>query len=57
VLGIVSDDYLVVENLDAFRFLDALIGSEVYFETAGSLWGGDDAEACTLPPGRREVPR
>jgi phage/plasmid-like protein (TIGR03299 family) len=40
VLGIVSDDYEVVENRDAFRFLDALIGSDLYFETAGSLWGG-----------------
>jgi phage/plasmid-like protein (TIGR03299 family) len=40
VLGIVSDEYEVVENIDAFRFLDALIGSEMHFETAGSLWGG-----------------
>jgi phage/plasmid-like protein (TIGR03299 family) len=40
VLGIVSDEYEVVENADAFRFLDALINSEMHFETAGSLWGG-----------------
>jgi phage/plasmid-like protein (TIGR03299 family) len=40
VLGIVSDEYEVVDNRDAFRFLDALIGSELYFETAGSLWRG-----------------
>jgi phage/plasmid-like protein (TIGR03299 family) len=40
VLGIVSDEYEVVENRAAFRFLDALIGSELCFETAGSLWGG-----------------
>jgi phage/plasmid-like protein (TIGR03299 family) len=40
VLGIVSDEYEVVDNIDAFRFLDALIGSEMRFETAGSLWGG-----------------
>jgi phage/plasmid-like protein (TIGR03299 family) len=40
VLGIVSDEYEVVDNRDAFRFLDALIGSEFHFETAGSLWGG-----------------
>ena len=40
VLGIVSDEYEVVDNRDAFRFLDALIGSELQFETAGSLWGG-----------------
>jgi phage/plasmid-like protein (TIGR03299 family) len=30
----------VVDNRDAFRFLDALIGSELHFETAGSVWGG-----------------
>ena len=40
MLGIVSDEYEVVDNRDAFRFLDALIGSDLYFETAGSLWGG-----------------
>ncbi len=40
VLGIVSDEYEVVDNRDAFQFLDALIGSELHFETAGSLWGG-----------------
>ena len=40
VLGIVSDEYEVVDNVDAFRFLDALIGSDMHFETAGSLWGG-----------------
>ena len=40
VLGIVSDEYEVVDNRDAFRFLDALIGSELHFETGGSLWRG-----------------
>jgi phage/plasmid-like protein (TIGR03299 family) len=40
VLGIVSDEYEVVDNRDAFRFLDALIGSDMHFETAGSLWRG-----------------
>jgi phage/plasmid-like protein (TIGR03299 family) len=40
VLGIVSDEYEVVSNREAFKFLDALIGSELHFETAGSLWGG-----------------
>jgi phage/plasmid-like protein (TIGR03299 family) len=40
VLGIVSDEYEVVDNRAAFAFLDALIGSDMHFETAGSLWGG-----------------
>ena len=35
-----SDDYEIVSNRDAFKFMDALIASEVHFETAGSLWGG-----------------
>ncbi|MGZ6668917.1 MAG: DUF932 domain-containing protein [Solirubrobacteraceae bacterium] len=30
----------MVDNRDAFQFLDALIGSDLHFETAGSLWGG-----------------
>ena len=36
VLGIVSDEYEVVDNRDALRFLDALTGSDPHFETAGS---------------------
>jgi phage/plasmid-like protein (TIGR03299 family) len=40
VLGIVSDEYEVVDNRDAFKFLDALISSDMHFETAGSLLGG-----------------
>lgn len=40
VLGIVSDSYKVVQNEDAFRWLDALLGHEVEFETAGSMKGG-----------------
>ena len=40
VLGIVSDDYKVVENREAFKFMDSLIGSDLHFETAGSLHGG-----------------
>ena len=40
VLGIVSDEYEVVDNKAAFGFLDALINSDMHFETAGSLWGG-----------------
>ena len=43
VLGIVSDEYEVVDNRDAFRFLDALIGSELHFETAGTVPAAADA--------------
>lgn len=40
VLGVVSDRYKVVNNVDAFAFTDGLIGGDVRYETAGSLQGG-----------------
>lgn len=40
VLGIVSDRYKIVQNVDAFQFTDNLIGGDVRYETAGSLLGG-----------------
>ena len=39
-LGIVSDRYKVVQNSDAFRFTDDLLGAGVTYETAGALQGG-----------------
>ena len=39
-LGIVSDRYKVVQNVDAFQFTDDLLGDGVTYETAGSLQGG-----------------
>ena len=40
VLGVVGDDYVVVQNRECFAFLANLLGSELIFETAGSLWAG-----------------
>ena len=40
VLGIVGERYRIVQNDEAFRFVDQLLGSELQFETAGSLQGG-----------------
>ena len=40
VLGIVTDRYKIVQNVDAFKFTDELIGGDVRYETAGSLRGG-----------------
>lgn len=40
VLGIVSNAYKIVQNVDAFAFTDNLIGGDVRYETAGSLAGG-----------------
>lgn len=39
-LGIVSDRYKVVQNVEAFNFTDELIGGDVRYETAGSLQHG-----------------
>ena len=40
VLGVVSDRYRVVQNSEAFAFMDALLGEGVKYETAGSLQDG-----------------
>ena len=40
VLGIVGERYRIVQNHEAFEFVDQLLGSSLYFETAGSLGGG-----------------
>ena len=40
VLGVVSDRYRLVQNVDAFAFTDTLIGGDVHYETAGSLMNG-----------------
>lgn len=39
-LGPVTDKYKIVQNADAFAFTDALLGSGVRYETAGSLASG-----------------
>lgn len=55
LLGIVTSDYQVVENREAFSFLDELIGSELHFETAGSLQGGRRVWALARLPEFVEV--
>lgn len=40
VLGIVGERYRIVQNIEAFQFVDQLLGSAMHFETAGSLHGG-----------------
>jgi phage/plasmid-like protein (TIGR03299 family) len=39
-LGVVGERYRVVQNHEAFAFVDQLLGSAIHFETAGSLHGG-----------------
>jgi len=43
VLGVVSDKYKIIQNVDAFKFADDLVGikeGEAVYETAGSLFNG-----------------
>ena len=40
ILGVVTDRYKVVQNMDAFAFTDELLGEGVTYETAGSLQNG-----------------
>lgn len=40
VLGVVSDQYTIVQNEEAFAFTDYLLGEGVTYETAGSLFEG-----------------
>ncbi|MDY5578332.1 MAG: DUF932 domain-containing protein [Lachnospiraceae bacterium] len=40
VLGVVSTQYSVVQNEDAFAFTNEMLGKGVRYETAGSLAGG-----------------
>ena len=53
VLGIVGDRYKVVQNVDAFRFTDALIGGDVRYETAGSLREGRQVWLLAKMPERK----
>ena len=40
VLGVVGKDYTVVQNRDAFEWLESLLGEELVWECAGSFKGG-----------------
>lgn len=56
VLGVVSDGYQVVQNVEAFRFLDDVLGTdELQFETAGSLHGGRQVWVLARRPEHVEV--
>ena len=53
ILGVVGDRYKVVQNIDAFKFTDDLIGGEVCYETAGSLRGGKQIWLLAKMPQRK----
>jgi len=55
VLGIVGERYRIVQNDEAFAFVDQLLGSAIHFETAGSLHGGRRVWVLATLPDHVEV--
>jgi phage/plasmid-like protein (TIGR03299 family) len=55
VLGIVGERYRIVQNHEAFEFVDQLLGSSLHFETAGSLNGGRRVWVLATLPNHVEV--
>ena len=53
VLGIVTDRYQIVQNIDAFDFTDSLIGEGCTYETAGALDGGKKVFLLAKMPQKR----
>lgn len=53
VLGIVGNRYKIVQNADAFQFTDNLIGGDVRYETAGSLFGGQKVWMLAKMPNKK----
>lgn len=59
VLGVVGNDYEVVQNRDAFAFFDAIVGGNegVLYETAGALGQGERIFITAKLPGYIKVGR
>ncbi|WP_249012202.1 DUF932 domain-containing protein [Conexibacter sp. DBS9H8] len=55
VLGIVGERYRIVQNWEAFKFVDQLLGTSMNFETAGSLNGGRKVWVLASLPDHIEV--
>ncbi len=55
VLGIVGERYRIVQNREAFAFVDQLLGSAINFETAGSLHSGQRVWVLATLPDHVEV--
>jgi Domain of unknown function (DUF932) len=55
VLGIVGERYRIVQNEEAFEFVDQLLGSSLHFETAGGLDGGRRVWVLATLPEHVEV--
>ena len=59
VLGVVGNDYEVVQNRDAFSFFDAIVGGGdgISYETAGALGNGERIFITAKLPGYIKVGR
>jgi phage/plasmid-like protein (TIGR03299 family) len=56
VLGIVGNDYEVVQNTDAFNFFDTIVDGEgIQYETAGALGNGERIFITAKLPGYIKV--
>ena len=55
VLGIVGKRYRIVQNHEAFAFIDQLMGSSIHFETADRLHGGRRVWVLATLPDHVEV--
>lgn len=50
VMGVVTERYKPIQNHEAFAFMDNLIGTDMMYETAGSLYAGKKVWVlCKLP--------
>ncbi len=54
-LGVVGERYRIVQNHEAFAFVNQLLGSAIHFETAGSLHGGRRVWVLATLPEHVEV--
>jgi phage/plasmid-like protein (TIGR03299 family) len=59
ILGVVGNDYEVVQNTDAFAFFDAIVGGGegIQYETAGALGNGERIFITAKLPGYIKVGR
>lgn len=55
ILGVVTDRYRVVQNAEAFGFVDELLGRGVRYETAGSLKSGKRVWMLAILPDQYKV--